>query len=347
MKTIGIFIGRFQPLHNAHLSVIRKALLEDEIDQLVIILGSDCQAKTIKNPWITNERIDMINNSLSENNINTNKVSFIPVKDYLYNDNLWLTELQSKLSQIEIDGNFYDIDDLNVKLFGHDKDRSTFYLHLFPKWDFVDVGSMGDFNATKVRELFFNRKFRGLASFCPKYVVEKLQQDLNSDDFERLLDEYNHVVNYKKMWSVAPYPPTFITTDAIVIKSGHVLVVRRKGNPGKGLIALPGGFLQADEKIIDGCLRELKEETGIKIPKDELKKRIVDEKVFDHPDRSLRGRTITNAFCIDLGAGNLPKVKGNDDADKAWWMSLRDVLRNEEMFFEDHWHILNYFISRY
>jgi bifunctional NMN adenylyltransferase/nudix hydrolase len=94
-------------------------------------------------------------------------------------------------------------------------------------------------------------------------------------------------------------------------------------------------------------LRELKEETGIALPKDELKKRIVDQRVFDHPNRSLRGRTITHAYCMNLGFGDLPNVKGNDDADKAWWMSLRDVNRNEEQFFEDHFHIIQHFVHKF
>jgi bifunctional NMN adenylyltransferase/nudix hydrolase len=161
-----------------------------------------------------------------------------------------------------------------------------------------------------------------------------------------LYDEYRHVIDYKAMWSSAPFPPMFVTTDAVVIKSGHVLVVRRRGQPGKGLLALPGGFLREDEKVVDGCIRELKEETRIGIPKDELMKRIKGQKVFDHPSRSLRGRTITHAFEIDLGAGALPKVKGDDDAEKAFWMPLRDVMRCEEEFFEDHFHIINYFAMR-
>jgi bifunctional NMN adenylyltransferase/nudix hydrolase len=187
-----------------------------------------------------------------------------------------------------------------------------------------------------------------LKRVCPDSVfkVLKAEIDNNTPEYQRLYDEYRHVIDYKAMWSSAPFPPMFVTTDAVVIKSGHVLVVRRRGQPGKGLLALPGGFLREDEKIEDGCIRELKEETRIGIPKDELKKRIKSQRVFDHPSRSLRGRTITHAFEIDLGAGSLPKVKGDDDAEKAFWMPLRDVMRCEEEFFEDHFHIINYFVMR-
>jgi bifunctional NMN adenylyltransferase/nudix hydrolase len=190
----------------------------------------------------------------------------------------------------------------------------------------------------------------GLKDLEPASVFEKLEHDQNGKleglpKFDRLRREYQHLLEYGKQWDGAPFPPTFVTVDAVVIRSGHVLVVRRGGKAGNGLVALPGGFLNQRERIVDGCLRELKEETGIKLPKDELKKNITDEKVFDHPERDLRGRMITHAFCIDLGHGELPKVKGGDDAAKAWWMPLRDL--SEDDFFGDHFHMINYFASRF
>ena len=348
---IGVFIGRLQPLHNAHLAVIQLAL--SEVDHLIIVLGSACQAKTVKNPWTTEERENMIRACLPCG-LN-DRVSIVAAKDYLYNDNLWLTALQSSLSTVTVrrdEGDVfvtrdYDLDDCKVILYGHDKDRSTFYLHLFPKWSFREVGNLGDIDATKVREYFFRRDSLDLKKVLPEPVFERLKGEIGTPEYERLYEEFRHIADYKAMWSSSPFPPVFVTTDAVVIKSGHILVVRRRGYPGKGLLALPGGFLRQDEQVTDGCLRELKEETQIKLPKDELRKRIVDEKVFDHPARSLRGRTITHASCFDLGAGPLPKVKGDDDAEKAFWMPLRDVMRREEEFFEDHFHIINYFVNKF
>ena len=70
--------------------------------------------------------------------------------------------------------------------------------------------------------------------------------------------------------------------------------------------------------------------------------------VFDHPKRSMRGRTITHAFLFNLDDYKtpLPQVVGNDDALEAIWMPFNDVQLNEEMFFEDHIHIINHFINR-
>ena len=148
------------------------------------------------------------------------------------------------------------------------------------------------------------------------------------------------------MYLSSPFPPVFVTADAVVTCSGHVLVVTRGGNPGKGLLALPGGFVRSNERIKDAAVRELKEETRIKVDKPVLKRAIVDSEVFDYPARSERGRTVTHAFHIKL-EGKLPEVKltGADDAVKCQWMPFVEVMRRADEFFEDHIHIVNNFIT--
>jgi bifunctional NMN adenylyltransferase/nudix hydrolase len=96
--------------------------------------------------------------------------------------------------------------------------------------------------------------------------------------------------------------------------------------------------------MLDGAIRELKEETKIKVPVPVLKGSIKESKTFDAPNRSTRGRTITQAFYIDLGFDEkLPKVKGSDDAEKAFWVPLNEVVAQRDKFFEDHFHIISYF----
>jgi bifunctional NMN adenylyltransferase/nudix hydrolase len=306
--------------------------------RLIIVVGSDNQARNVKNPWTTAERINMIRGPLTDEE--RARVDFIPAKDYLYNDNLWITAVQRSIDEVT-DGS------KDVILVGHKKDASSFYLKLFPQWDFVETGITMDVDATHIRELMFTQDKIGIKNLVPEAVYGQLLAFMATSEFQRLHEEYHHIAAYKASWDGAPFPPTFNTVDAIVVCSGHVLVVRRRGAPGKGLIALPGGFLNVNEKIVDGMVRELKEETGIKVPPLELKKVIVDQRVFDHPGRSLRGRTITHAFCIKLPDGELPQVKGMDDADKAWWMPLRDVFSREDQFFEDHFHVINYFVNRF
>ncbi len=136
-----------------------------------------------------------------------------------------------------------------------------------------------------------------------------------------------------------PYPIIFSCVDAVVIKSGHVLMVTRKASPGKGQLALPGGYVNVNEKLRDAMIRELKEETKIKVPSAVLLGSIVKHEIYDDPDRSSRGRVITTAYLIDLGVGELDKVKGGDDAEHAQWVALANL--DPANVFEDHFEIIN------
>ena len=55
-----VLIGRFQPVHNAHYEIIRRAT--QLAKQVVIIVGSAKQPRTYKNPWTGHERRLMLQN---------------------------------------------------------------------------------------------------------------------------------------------------------------------------------------------------------------------------------------------------------------------------------------------
>jgi len=110
---------------------------------------------------------------------------------------------------------------------------------------------------------------------------------------------------------------------------------------GKGTWATPGGFIKSNERLEDSMLRELREETKLKVPVPVLRGNIKAREVFDSPNRSLRGRTITHAFLIELPPGPLPKVKGSDDAEKARWVPLSVFEKMQDQMFEDHYTLVN------
>jgi bifunctional NMN adenylyltransferase/nudix hydrolase len=160
-----------------------------------------------------------------------------------------------------------------------------------------------------------------------------------SAHFPVLADELACIEAFRESWSRAPYPPILVTTDALVVQSHHVLLVRRGHAPGKGLWALPGGFVDQDETLLDGCVRELREESGLALSTGEVQHTLRACRVFDAPHRSLRGRTITHAFRFDLPGGDLPRVAGGDDAADAAWVARAQLERMEPQMFEDHFHI--------
>jgi bifunctional NMN adenylyltransferase/nudix hydrolase len=172
-----------------------------------------------------------------------------------------------------------------------------------------------------------------------------LKEFSTTEDYQQIIREREFVETYKKQFASLPYPPVFVTVDAVVVQSGHVLMIKRRSEPGKGLWAIPGGFLNAatDASVQDAMIRELREETGIKVPAPVLVGSIKLSKVFDAIGRSTRGRTITHAFNIVLPDGPLPKVKGMDDAEKAKWVPIADV--DPSTCYEDHHDIIQHFVG--
>ena len=67
--------------------------------------------------------------------------------------------------------------------------------------------------------------------------------------------------------------------------------------------------------------------------------------VFDQPDRSQRGRTITHAFYFDLGERELPEVRAGDDAARVELMPIERLTAMEDQFHDDHFHMLDHFLG--
>lgn len=334
-----VFIGRFSPFHNGHKAVIEAAL--EQAKEVVVVVGSSFAARNIRNPFTFEERKAMIKAVFP-----SDRVKVVPVSDYPYDDNKWVNAIQKVVDET-LGPHFND-----VGLIGHSKDHTSYYLNIFPKWkNHVEVPNVDGINATDIRVALLGDNEEGLdpTSVMPKEAVRVVSKivadgpDGYSDSWLTLRTEYQMIKKYKEAWKAAPFPPTFMTVDAVVVQSGHILLVKRGDMPGKNLQALPGGFLNQEETMLDGCIRELKEETKIKVPVPVLKGSIKESKTFDAPNRSQRGRTITQAYFIDLGVGELPKVKGSDDAADAYWLPF-SKLRQEE-FFEDHYHIIAHFLG--
>ena len=342
-----VFIGRFEPFHNGHAAVARHALARAK--KVIFLVGSAGTPRTIRNPWSVGERAVMIQSVLADS---ADRLIIRPLHDHLYNESQWVAVVQRTVAEaIQADGGTHEA---SIALIGKDKDASSYYLQEFPQWDLVDVKHTETLSATELRRYLYEANqidSHGgrmmIRANVPGPVFEMLEAfRKTSPVFKQLVAEHHFIDTYRAAWDHAPYPPTFVTTDAVVVHSGHVLLVRRRAEPGKGLWALPGGFVRQEETIQEGCLRELREETRLKIPVPVLKGSLKEQHVFDHPERSLRGRTITHAFHFDFPIGELPDVRGGDDADKARWIPVSEALEMGPSLFEDHLHILEFFLGR-
>ena len=335
-----VFIGRFQPFHVGHEEVLSRAL--GLADNVIVLVGSSNQPRTIKNPFTFEERKQMILNSCSPPE--ADRIVIEPLRDNKYNDQAWAASVQNIVKRVDTAFGWSD-KPRRGGIIGHLKDASSYYLEMFPQWELIDHDINEAVHATDMRQIYFNPEsnLRYLSNVVGHETWDFLKKFSETFVYDSLVKEQKFITAYKKSWEAAPYAPSFITSDAVVVQSGHILLVKRGAEPGKGLWALPGGFVNPQERIEDGMIRELREETKLKVPAPVLRGSIKAKEVFDHPDRSLRGRTVTQAFYIELPPGKLPAVKGGDDAAEAKWVPLAFV--REEELFEDHYSIIKHFVG--
>ena len=327
-----VYIGRFQPFHIAHKKIIDHA--NSLAEKVLVIVGSSKTSRSVKNPFTFKERVNFIRKSTHVLNL---QIRGVP--DFPYDDASWIQAVEQIVtSEVR--------EKSRIAIIGMDKDESSYYLKFFPQWELIpfekvplDGTSIG---ATDIRQMIFSGLSIYTQSVLPFPVFDWITQEfVYTDRYVALKDEFDALVEYKKSWSSSPYPPTFVTVDAVVVQSGHILLVQRDGQPGKGLWAMPGGFIGENEKLIDAMIRELREETGLKVPEKVLRGSITRRDVFDDPSRSQRGRTITHAFKIELDdSQELPRLKAGSDAKRACWFSLGDLARMQEELYEDHYGII-------
>jgi 8-oxo-dGTP diphosphatase len=113
-----------------------------------------------------------------------------------------------------------------------------------------------------------------------------------------------------------------VAADAMVFSKGaaglQLLLVKRKNDPDKGMWAIPGGFVEDDEELEAAAIRELEEETGLKLPA------MTQLHTFGKVGRDPRGRTISVVYYAITDA-SLQEVKGADDAEEAKLVNVNEI----------------------
>jgi len=364
-----VFIGRMRPFHKGHQHVIDTAL--ERAHNVLILLGSSnrpCEA--MPNLCFNSDEVsDMIRSVYPFGSDAGGRLSISEIDDWLHdNDFTWLSSVH-QLVQAEvhrIQGWSGSQDPLRIGLVGYSKDGTSYYLKKFPQWGSIDVGPYKQngkiLNATSIRNALYDATTAGLVSdltaaaftnVLPKPVAEWVAEwcaaPANQERLKYLAEAVEFSTDYKKRHKFvgpnARYDATHSTTDAVLIQSGHVLMIKRKFNPGKGLWALPGGFVEATEQIREGVTRELRQETKIKLGLGVLNLAFRFKVVFSDPNRGdARGRIITHAYLYQLNdRSELPAVEAADDADHAEWVPLG--LLDPSQTYADHYWIIQKMIN--
>ncbi len=342
---VTVYIGRFQPFHRGHAALLQHALGLAPL--CIVVIGSAHQARTPKNPFTWEERAEMIRLTLPESD--RDSVRFLPVRDF-YNQERWVTAVRRGVDAVIaqcISGS-----SSKIALVGHFKDPTSEYLRGFPGWTLVSVERHAPVHATALRDAYFgnagenlNATLGALVDQAPRSTLDFLRAWAALPQFAELTDEWRVLKAHDAAWAASPYPPVFVTVDAVVQCAGHVLLIQRGKPPGRGLMAVPGGFIDARETAYQSTLRELAEETHLELLADTMRRSLRATAVFDHPDRSIRGRTITHAHHFDLGERALPEVRADDDAQAVEWVSIDRLLEMEDRFHDDHFHMLDHFLG--
>lgn len=118
---------------------------------------------------------------------------------------------------------------------------------------------------------------------------------------------------------VYDYPRPMVTVDMLLWcyreKVVEILLIRRDRPPFRGQWALPGGFIQMDEMLLESAKRELAEETGVKNVD------LFSLTIAGNPERDPRGRTITALFTGFL-TEPFVEARAGDDAREAQWFEV-------------------------
>jgi ADP-ribose pyrophosphatase YjhB (NUDIX family) len=127
------------------------------------------------------------------------------------------------------------------------------------------------------------------------------------------------------------------TVDIIIENDSQILLVKRKNEPFKDHLVLPGGFVNEGEKVEDAAKREAREETSLEVELIEILG------VYSDPRRDPRGHIISTVFIGKSShnrTGEIDAVAG-DDAAEIEWINIEEI-GNKNLGFDHIHNLLDY-----
>jgi nicotinamide-nucleotide adenylyltransferase len=111
MAKRGLFVGRFQPFHKGHLQAVKEIL--NEVDELIVVVGSAQYSHRVDNPFTTGERIMMIRKALEEEKVDLKRIWIVPVPD-VHIHMVWVSVVEGYTPRFDV---VYSNEPLTRRLF--------------------------------------------------------------------------------------------------------------------------------------------------------------------------------------------------------------------------------------
>ena len=159
-------------------------------------------------------------------------------------------------------------------------------------------------------------------NYCSRCGTELTFGEIEGEDRQRL--------GCPACGHIAYVNPRLVVTTIPVTDDGRIVLLRRGIDPGRGLWAQPGGFLEVDETVTEAAVRETLEETGLIVEPGEivglysrLEAAVV---VLAFEARILRGSYRLNPEALEIEAFRPDAIPWKGIAFKTTYWAIRDWL---------------------
>ncbi|EYB66898.1 bifunctional nicotinamide mononucleotide adenylyltransferase/ADP-ribose pyrophosphatase [Deinococcus phoenicis] len=255
---MAVFVGRFEPPHQAHVATVLHAL--DHAPRVLVLLGSANLARSVRNPFSAPERAAMFGAALRGAGVRRGRVVFRPLPDR-FDADLWAADVRRVAGEVFGEG-------APIALAGFEKDASSAYLRWFPGWDRLPTPERPGLNATDLRAAFLTG--RSLPDGVPEAVRAFLARFARTPAFARLGAEWAAVEAARAR---LPSGAHLHEERWLHVQGGRVWLQTRQEAIGRGLWALPGQVLPPGERPTAPA-----------------------DAVFDHPARALVAPTAAHVW---------------------------------------------------
>ena len=310
-----LFVGRFQPFHNGHLSVVKEIVSNSEKELVIGIWTPNNEFLTQENPFTFTERNQIIVSALQKEWIN---LDIVWIPDFRNND-IWGKYIETNIKPSKVVSWNQVVNSIFSDKLWEIKQRYEDISATLIRNLIMQQGDFSSYVPWSVSNYIYENWLYGrilaikewMKLLNPEYYIWETQKDL-----------FLHELKEKELEFYANNP--LLATDAVIIKNNQILLIERKNYPYGW--ALPGGFVDKWESLQQAVLRELKEELNLEW---EIIKQVG---IYDDPKRDPRGHTISVAYRIQ--ASGIPKAQ--DDAKSFEWINIEDIKNGKIKLAFDH-----------